>query len=116
MSPGPGFARKPAEYGSQEPNQPLGPLQVAPQPQQVVGHPAGQIAGSPELGHRLESAHEAEGFHRLVGQHPDVFALLQLRTLAGQRLHIRSGDGQAAGHDGEPLLGGAGKDPQQRIA
>ena len=80
MSPGRASPDKTAEDGPQEPDQSLGPLQVAPQPQEVVGHPAGQIAAAPELGDRLESAHQAEGFHRLVGQHPDVLALLLLRT------------------------------------
>ncbi len=111
----PGFAGKPAEDGSQEPDQSLGPLQVAPQPQQVVRHPAGQIAAASEFGHRLEPAQQAERRHRLVGQDPDVFALLLLRTIAIQGIHIRSGDGQAAGHDAEALAGCTGKYPQQRV-
>ena len=30
--------------------------------------------------------------------------------------HICSGDGQASGHDGEPLIRCAGKDPQEGVA
>ena len=108
------LTRQPLENRSEQANQSFSPFQIAAEPEQVVGDPAGQIAGTPEFAYRLQAAHQTEMLNRLIRENPDIFTLLTLRHSAEQRRQIIGGYGEATWHYDESMAGGAEKDPQDK--
>ncbi len=95
----------------------LGPLGVAAQPVQVVGHPARQVAASPRQLHRVAGGRQqAERAGGPRGEHPGVLA-------AGAHLHRHLGvvgrarhPGQGARHHGVAAPRGHRVGPQHQRA
>ena len=82
-------AHQPLQRRAHQPRRALQPLDVAAEPEQVVGHPARQVAGgAAQLQRRHRLRRRADDVAAVLAQHPDILGHAQPAAAAGQPLAL----------------------------
>ena len=99
-----------------QPQRRLGALEIAAEPEQIVGGAARHHAGDAPDPHRVGGRQQRRSRDRLVGEHPDIRRPRAVAHRDGAGIGLFGDPAEAAGHDGPAVGRCGGEHPQHERA
>ena len=104
---------QPAEQRAHKPQRRLAALQIAPEPEQVVGRPARQGPGDAADADPVRRRQQGDLLDRRIGRHPDVAGANAVAQADGAGIGLVGDPAEAAGHHLPAVRRCCGEDPQR---